>query len=169
MTSVFIGGSREISRMNAEIEIRLDNIINKGFRVLIGDANGFDSLAQFHFAKRHYQSVVIYCTGVCRNKTGHNWSLISVEYQGRDRGRQFYTAKDDAMIQDADYGLFCWDGNSKGTFRNICKMAEQGKSTAVYASQIKQFFTIRSPQDVSSLCMLLLRPSSHSSFLDNCI
>jgi hypothetical protein len=151
MTSVFIGGSRRISRMNGEVARRLDNVIQNQLRVLIGDANGFDRLAQTYLAKHHYPSVVIYCTnGVCRNNVG-NWPLYTVDYQGRDRGLEFYTAKDDAMLQDADYGLFGWDGKSKGTLRNVRKMAEQGKPSAVYVSPIKKFVTVRNPQDVSSL------------------
>lgn len=151
MNSVFIGGSRKISRMNAELARRLDNIIRKQLRVLIGDANGFDRLAQTYLAEHDYASVVIYCTnGVCRNNVG-NWQLHAVEYQGRDRSLEFYTAKDDAMLQDADFGLFGWDGKSKGTLRNVRIMAERGKPSAVYVSPIKKFVTVRNPQDVASL------------------
>lgn len=151
MTSVFIGGSRRISRMNAELAHRLDKIIEKQLRILIGDANGFDRLAQAYLAEHNYRSVVIYCTaGVCRNNLG-NWPLHAVEYQGRDRGLAFYTAKDDAMLQDADLGLFGWDGKSQGTLRNVRKMAEQGKPSTVYVSPIKKFVTVRNPQEVSSL------------------
>ena len=151
MTSVFIGGSRRISRMNAELAHRFNNIIQKELLVLIGDANGFDRLAQAYFAKNHYPSVLIYCTaGICRNNVG-NWPLHVVDYQGRDRGLEFYTAKDDAMLQDANFGLFGWDGKSKGTLRNVRKMAEQGKPSAVYVSPIKKFITVRKPEDVSSL------------------
>lgn len=151
MTSVFIGGSRRISRMNGELARRLDSIIQKQLRVLIGDANGFDRLAQAYLASHDYPSVVIYCTnGVCRNNVG-NWPLRTVEYHGRGGGLEFYTAKDDAMLEDADYGLFGWDGKSKGTLRNVRKMAERGKPSAVYVSPIKKFVTVRNPQDVSSL------------------
>jgi hypothetical protein len=151
MSSVFIGGSRKISRMNDELARRLDNIIQKQLRVLIGDANGFDRLAQAYLSERHYPSVVVYCTnGVCRNNVG-NWPLHAVEYHGRDRGLAFYTAKDDAMLQDADFGLFGWDGKSQGTLRNVGRMAEQGKPSAVYVSPIKQFVTVRNPHDVSLL------------------
>ena len=55
------------------------------------------------------------------------------------------------MLEDADYGLFGWDGKSKGTLRNIRKMAEQGKPSAVYVSPIRRFVTVRSPADVSLL------------------
>src|SRR5258708_605837 len=104
-----------------------------------------------YLAKHNYPSVVIYCTnGVCRNNVG-KWPLHAVEYHGRDHGLEFYTAKDDAMLQDADFGLFGWDGKSKGTLRNVRIMAERGKPSAVYVSPIKKFVTVRNPQDVSSL------------------
>jgi hypothetical protein len=74
-----------------------------------------------------------------------------VEYHGRGGGLEFYTAKDDAMLRDADYGLFAWDGESKGTLRNIRKMAEQGKASAVYVSPLKGFVTVRTAQDAGAL------------------
>lgn len=40
MSVVFIGGSRHLSRLNAVIRGRLDNIIERNHAVLIGDANG---------------------------------------------------------------------------------------------------------------------------------
>jgi hypothetical protein len=151
MTSVFIGGSRRLSRINPELAHRLDNIIQKQLRVLIGDANGFDRAAQAYLAENGYPSVLVYCTqGVCRSNVG-NWPLHAVEYQGRDRGLEFYTAKDDAMLQDADFGLFGWDGKSGGTLRNVRKMAEQGKPSAVYISPIKKFVTVCNAHDLSSL------------------
>jgi len=151
MTFVFIGGSRRLGRMNAELSHRLDNIIREKFRVLVGDANGFDRAAQAYLAEHGYRSVVVYCTnGECRNNVG-DWPKHAIEYQGRDRGLEFYTAKDDAMLHDADYGLFSWDGKSKGTLRNIRKMAEQGKPSAVYVSPIKKFVTVRNAQDASTL------------------
>jgi hypothetical protein len=151
MSSVFIGGSRRISRMNGELARRFDNIIQKQLRVLIGDANGFDRLAQTYLSGHHYPSVVIYCTnGICRNNIG-NWPVHVVEYHGRDRGLEFYTAKDDAMLQDADFGLFGWDGKSKGTLRNVRIMAQRGKPSAVYVAPVKKFVTVRHAQDVSSL------------------
>jgi hypothetical protein len=151
VTSVFIGGSRRLGRMNAELAHRLDNIVQKQLHVLIGDANGFDRAAQAYLAQHGYRAVVVYCTGgECRNNVG-DWPVRTVEYQGRDRGREFYTAKDDAMLRDATFGLFAWDGKSKGTLRNIRKMAEQGKPSAVYVSSFKKFVNVRVAQDVSIL------------------
>jgi hypothetical protein len=137
--------------MNAEVARRLDNVIRKRLRVLIGDANGFDRAAQTYLLEHAYQSVVVYCTrGECRNNVG-DWPKHAVEYHGRNRGREFYTAKDDAMLLDADYGLFAWDGKSKGTLRNIRKMAEQGKPSAVYVSPVRKFLTVRTAEDASAL------------------
>lgn len=151
MSAVFVGGSRRFGRMNTELAHRLDNIIQKQLRVLVGDANGFDRAAQAYLAERKYPLVVVYCTaGECRNNIG-DWPLQAVEYKRRDRGLEFYTAKDDAMLRDADYGLFAWDGKSKGTLRNICKMAELSKPSVVYVTAIKKFVTVQNAQEASSL------------------
>lgn len=151
MNTVFIGGSRFLYRVTAEISQRLDNIISKQMRVIVGDANGFDKAAQSYLAKSEYPSVVVYCTaGECRNNVG-SWPIRAVDYAGVDHGRAFYTAKDDAMLADANYGLFIWDGKSKGTLRNIRMMADQGKPSVVYLSPLKQFVTIRQPSDLTKL------------------
>lgn len=151
MTSVFIGGSRRLGKLNDEVSRRLDNIVQKHLRVLVGDANGFDKVAQAYLARQGYDSVAVYCTaGECRNNVG-NWQVHAVEYSGTDRGLEFFTAKDNAMLRDADYGLFAWDGKSRGTLRNIRKMAEQAKPSAVYVSPMQRFVTIRNVDDASAL------------------
>jgi hypothetical protein len=151
MNAVFVGGSRRLSRLNPELARRFDNIIRREFRVLVGDANGFDRAAQTYLAEHAYGSVVVYCTaGECRNNVG-NWPIRAVEYNGRDRGRPFYTAKDDAMLNDADYGLFGWDGKSEGTLRNIRKMAELRKPSAVYLSRGKMSLTVSNLADFEAL------------------
>jgi hypothetical protein len=149
--SVFIGGSRRLGQINDELAHRLDNIMHKHLRVVIGDANGFDRAAQSYLAEHAYAEVVVYCTaGECRNNVGH-WPLHAVEYRGRDHGLAFYTAKDDAMLHDADFGLFAWDGKSKGTLRNVLKMAERAKPSAVYVAPLKKFLTVRHTQDAAKL------------------
>lgn len=151
MSAVFIGGSRKLGRVNAELARRLDNIMREGLRVIVGDANGFDRAAQAYLHEHGYSAVVVYCTaGQCRNNVG-GWPTRAVEYPGRDRGRAFYTAKDDAMLRDADYGLFAWDGHSEGTLRNVRKMAEQGKPSAVYVSPAKRFVNVRGVDDLPHL------------------
>jgi len=41
---VFISGSISIKKLPKEAQKSIDNIINKGFEILVGDAKGVDSL-----------------------------------------------------------------------------------------------------------------------------
>jgi hypothetical protein len=151
MTSVFIGGSRRLGRMNSELAHRLNNIMDKRLCVIVGDANGFDRAAQAYLADNGYREVLVYCTeGKCRNNVG-DWPIRAVEYHGKDRGREFYTAKDDAMLREADFGLFAWDGKSQGTLRNVRMMAERQRPSSIYVSPIRQFVTVRTPDDAAKL------------------
>ncbi len=151
MTSVFIGGSRRLGRMNSELAHRLNNIMDKRLCVLVGDANGFDRVAQTYLADNGYREVIVYCTlGVCRNNVG-DWQIQAIEYHGTGRGREFYTAKDDAMLREADYGLFAWDGKSQGTLRNARMMADRQRPSSVYVSPLRRFVTVRTPEDAARL------------------
>jgi hypothetical protein len=51
---VFVAGSRQISRLPAEVGSRLDTMIEKGFQILIGDANGADKAVQRDVADQSY-------------------------------------------------------------------------------------------------------------------
>jgi hypothetical protein len=165
MTPVFVGGSRRIARVSPGVAIRLDNIIKNRLPVLIGDAPGFDRAAQEHFATRGYELVTVYCTsGEARNNVG-NWPLACVEYHGKGRGLEFYTAKDDAMLRDATYGLFAWDGKSKGTLRNIQLMAEASKPSVVSIAPANLFVTLRSAADVAALFATITSDSTRASDL----
>jgi hypothetical protein len=71
MTKVFIGGSRKLSRLNADIRHRLDRIIDGGFAVVVGDANGADKAVQSYLKSKNYDSVEVFCAGkACRNNVG---------------------------------------------------------------------------------------------------
>ena len=43
---VFIGGARQLRSLNKNITERLDNIYQKQFEILIGDATGIDEEVQ---------------------------------------------------------------------------------------------------------------------------
>ncbi len=70
MKNVFIAGSRAVSKLNAQIRERLDNITKQNLLVLVGDANGADKAVQRYLAKSGYQNVVVYCMETCRNNLG---------------------------------------------------------------------------------------------------
>jgi len=115
VTSVFIGGSRAVSRLNDTIREQLENRIERGCQILIGDANGADRAVQQYFADRGYRNVTVFSADSCRNNIG-GWPQRKVH---RDRPRRdfaYYAAKDVAMAQAAKCGVMLWDGKSKGTF-----------------------------------------------------
>ena len=62
-TTVFLSGSRNISRLNDAIRMRLQTITDKGFHVVVGDANGADKAIQSYLATMQYANVTVFCVG----------------------------------------------------------------------------------------------------------
>ena len=144
MTKVFIGGSRRASRLNTEVRKRLDNIIEKGFPVLIGDANGADRAIQQYLHSKHYQKVEVFCSGgICRNNVG-NWQTRNIPTGTRKRDAQFYSAKDRIMAREATIGLMMWDGKSVGTILNLFRLLSQKKKAVIYTVPENKFLEFRS-------------------------
>lgn len=151
MNSVFIGGSRKLSRLNDAIRGRLENIIEKNLRVLVGDANGTDKAIQKFFSHNNYENVVVYCmAGGCRNNIG-SWETREISSNGQKRGWRYFALKDAAMAKDASCGFMIWDGRSKGTLNNVVNLLEDGKVSLLYFSPQNEFHTIRAPQDVRDI------------------
>lgn len=149
MHSVFIAGSRALSKLNAQIKERLDNIVKQDLTVLVGDANGADKAVQRHLAERGYQHVVVYCMEVCRNNLG-NWPTHPHTAElGVRHGRQYYGIKDLAMAKDASCGFMIWDGKSKGTLTNVISLVNAQKKVLLYSAPRKHFFTVRTPRDLT--------------------
>jgi len=151
MTKIFIAGSRQLSRLNADVKRRIDAIINKGFTVLVGDANGADKAVQRYLAEKHYRDVIVHCiAGNCRNNVG-SWPAREVPPPPGSRGFVYYSAKDNVMVDAADYGLMLWDGESKGTLNSVVNMVRQGKPVVVYFAPKKAFQNLRSTNDLNGL------------------
>ena len=74
MTTVFVAGSRAISKLNEQITERLDNIMRRQLSVLVGDANGADKAVQAYLAKCAYRSVTVYSMEASRNNVG-GWPI----------------------------------------------------------------------------------------------
>jgi hypothetical protein len=151
MKTVFVSGSRKISRLNQETRERLENIIKRGLEVVIGDANGSDKAVQSFFAERKYPHVTIYCTGnTCRNNVGA-WKIHAVEANKNLSGRAFYTLKDKEMARNADVGMVLWDGKSTGSLNNILEMASQNKLVVVYFFPTREFIDVKTLEDAKVL------------------
>ena len=147
MTKVFIGGSRQVSRLNGEIYRRIDRMIEQGFPILVGDANGADKAVQKYLHSRGYGRVEVFCTeGECRNNLG-NWVIRPVPAPTRNRDFHYYAAKDQRMAEEASVGFMIWDGRSLGTLANIFRLVNKYKKVLVYTVPIKQFSTLRGEAD----------------------
>ena len=147
MTKVFIGGSRRVGRTNALLRKRLDNIMENGFPILIGDANGADRAIQKYLHSKHYDNVRVFCSGgICRNNLG-NWETRSIAVGTRRRDAQFYSAKDRVMAQEATIGLMMWDGKSVGTMLNLFRLLTQNKKALIYNVPEKQFIEFRNSDE----------------------
>ena len=151
MEAVFLGGSRRIVRLNESIRSRLDELLDRGLWMFVGDANGADRALQQHLANRGYERVVVYSvTGMLRNNVGH-WKLRSVDAPRGARGFDLYSVKDIQMANDASYGFMLWDGKSRGTLENIRNLLAHGKPVAVHLGPARRFVSLRSTEDLNKL------------------
>jgi hypothetical protein len=151
MIKVFFGGSRRLGRLNQQVKNRASGLIEEGFLVLVGDANGADKAIQQFLADRAYPHVIVFHTGAsCRNNLGR-WSTRPIAVERKERDFSYYAAKDLAMSQEADYGFMIWDGESAGTVNNVLNLLERGKKVVVYISPRKEFLTLRTTADAAKL------------------
>lgn len=144
MNTIFIGGSRHVSRLPSEVKKRLDNVVASGHRVIVGDANGADKAVQKHFHDIHYDKVTVFCSGASpRNNLG-TWFTHHVDAPKNAKGFQFYAAKDREMAREADFGLMIWDGKSPGTVLNVLRLAVAGKIAVLFNVPDKDVVNIKS-------------------------
>lgn len=65
---IFIAGPRAITKLDDNIVLKLNNICNKNYDILIGDAKGIDTCVQQYLYSRLYQNVTVFATnGLARN------------------------------------------------------------------------------------------------------
>lgn len=142
VNKVFIGGSRQLTRLNNDVIGHLDRIIESRLPVLIGDANGADKAVQNYLCERNYPNVTVFHSGKkWRNNVG-NWKAEQVEPPTRRRDYNYYAAKDRRMADEANYGFAIWDGKSKGTLNQIQRLRNQDKKVLVYAANLKRFLNL---------------------------
>lgn len=151
MTTVFIGGSRRLARLNDIVRSRADNIMRQHFAVLIGDANGTDKAMQSYFAAKGYRNVTVYCMGDrCRNNLG-DWPTRHVSATRQKKDFAYYATKDEEMARAASHGFMIWDGKSKGTLNNVLNLLKQQKKVLVYFSPDKSCHTLGSMENLAVL------------------
>lgn len=120
-------------------------MIDKGLQILVGDANGADKAVQRYLADKSYPNVLVHCMREhCRNNVGH-WPTRAVTAPRGAKGFDYYSMKDRAMADAAEYGLMLWDGKSKGTVNNVVNLARAGKLVVVYVGQRSSSLPSRRP------------------------
>lgn len=148
---VFIAGAIKITTLEPEVIKKLDNIIEKNFEVLLGDASGIDSLVQGYIAKRKYMNVKIYATnGQVRNNIGR-WEVCSVMSERKTRDRAYFTVKDEKMAEDSDIGFMIWNGESQGTLNNMINLLSENKRVCLYMAGEKRTIILKSISDLEKV------------------
>lgn len=149
IATIFIGGSRHVSRLSPVCKQRLDTIIDNGHRVVVGDAAGADKAVQKHMHARGYSDVTVFCTGArARNNLG-KWPTCNVEPPASAKGFSFYAAKDRVMAKQADFGMMIWDGKSPGTLLNVLRLVRAGRIAVLLDASAGVGTTFRTLDDWS--------------------
>ena len=149
MRKIFIGGSRSVTRLDADARARLDGILREGLPIVIGDANGADRAVQQYLKGRGYAHVEVFCAaGSCRNNVG-GWPVREIPATAPSQRKTFrdHTAKDRRMAEECSSGIMLWDGRSPGTALNVLRLLRAGKPVAVYLTAQCRFTDLRNRED----------------------
>lgn len=151
MKTVFIGGSRKLSRLNEQIRLKLAEITERRLHVLVGDANGADRAVQTQLRDWGYRDVTVFFVGAAPRNNEGAWPTERVAPPRSARGADYYGAKDIVMAQNAEAGLMLWDGESKGTLANVRNLVRENKPVAVYVSKQRRFKNVLSEAELRDL------------------
>lgn len=138
---VFISGSISIKKLTNEITNSLDNIIDKNLEVLVGDADGIDSLIQNYLCSRNYFNVTVYSiTSVPRYSASNEFNFKHIFVSSEiKKERQRQQEKDKTMTLDSEFSFVIWDAKSKGSYANLLRALENDKKIKLYLSTEDSF------------------------------
>jgi len=171
--NVFLGGSR-ISDLHGMLPKlvckKLDNIMERNYSILIGDANGVDKMIQNYLFNHSYKKVTVYHSGEhIRNKTDREWNSkhISIDDKKKLNGRELQSLKDTIMAEQADTGYMIWSdiyinkrfGNkcvSNGTMANILNLLSDNKPVIVYYIPDKTNYILKDIKDFNSILLPII-------------
>jgi len=131
---VFISGSIAIGKLSNDVKESIDKIIANNLQILVGDADGIDTMVQKYCVEKSYLNVTVYSIfPMPRYRASASFEMKRVfvsEEIKKERERQ--QEKDKMMTLDSDYSLIIWDGKSKGSYANILRAMENNKKVKVY-------------------------------------
>ncbi len=133
MSSVFISGSIAIKSIPPCVEDSINRIIDQNIQILVGDADGIDTMVQNLCKRKSYSNVTVYSIyPTPRYKVlEFNKKYIVVDSDSK-KERERQKEKDAAMTIDSIYSLVVWDGKSKGSYQNILRAIKNNKKVKVY-------------------------------------
>jgi hypothetical protein len=140
MNKVFISGSIAIKKLPLCVEESINTIIKDGMEILVGDADGIDTMVQNYCKRLNYCNVTVYSIYPLPRYMASDFRrkyIIPRSNSKKERERQ--QEKDAAMTVDSYYSFVIWDGKSKGSYKNIIRALESQKKVKLYLSDINKF------------------------------
>ncbi|RUT49478.1 hypothetical protein [Campylobacter fetus] len=161
MKKVFISGSISIKNLNPEVCKIIDDIINKNYQILVGDAHGVDALVQKYCIQKNYINLCVYYVDEQpRNRESVNFlikqvppekkgEVINVNNENVKIGKKEQGFKDRKMADDCDYAFAIWDEKSSGSFANIQKCFKDNKFVKIWLNEQNRFALVceKNPND----------------------
>ena len=134
---VFISGSIAISNLSDDVRESIDKIIANKLQIIIGDADGIDTMVQKYCVEKNYVNVMVYSIFLMPRFVANDLFETKRVFVGEEikKERERQQEKDKAMTIDSDYSLIIWDGKSKGSYSNIIRALENGKKVKVYLNE----------------------------------
>jgi len=141
MKKVFISGSISIKKLPLDVVNSIKKIIENKIHILVGDADGIDTLVQNFCLSENYPNVTVYSiSAIPRYKASDDFNFKHIFPDAsikKERIRQ--QEKDKAMTLDSEFSFVIWDGKSKGSYANIIRALENNKKIKVYNDTSKTF------------------------------
>lgn len=165
MTTVFIGGSRHISRLSDVARKRLNNVVAKGFPVVVGDAAGADKAVQKFLLEAGCRDVSVYCTGErCRNNLG-DWPVRRVDAGGNGSGFASGAGDGKGSGDGSGFASGSGDGRGSGSGRSYAFYAAKDREMARVADAGLMIWDGKSPGTALNV-LRLLRAGKKAVLLD---
>ncbi len=155
MATVFFAGSIAIKNIDRMVQERIVNVLELGFDVVVGDADGVDTSIQQLLFDYGASKATVYCTGTRPRNNVANWPVRCVTTYHAPGSRAYFTSKDIEMAKAADYGLMIWDAKSPGTLSNVIELLLQKKNSVVFINRLKEFKKVVDVRGLEELIELM--------------
>lgn len=132
--TVFISGSISIKKLPIAVINSIRKIIENKIHILVGDADGIDTLIQNFCRDENYTNLTVYSiSAIPRYKAMEEFDFKYIfpnENIKKERARQ--QEKDKAMTLESEFSFVIWDGKSKGSYANLIRALEKNKKIKAY-------------------------------------